>query len=260
VRARRGEVCLADEFILETHGLTKEFAGFFAVRDVALKVRRGSIHALIGPNGAGKTTCFNLLTKFLSPSAGTIHYKGQDITAMAPADVARLGLVRSFQISAVFPHLTALENVRVALQRQHGHSFDFWRSKSVLNRFNNRALELLNDVGLSEFAKTPAVEMPYGRKRALEIATTLALDPEMMLLDEPMAGMGHEDIDKIAALIKRISAKYTILMVEHNLSVVANLSDIITVLTRGQVLAQGNYAELSKDERVKEAYLGAGHA
>jgi branched-chain amino acid transport system ATP-binding protein len=257
---RQGEICLADEFILETHGLTKEFAGFFAVRDVALKVRRGSIHALIGPNGAGKTTCFNLLTKFLIPSAGKIVYKGQDITSMAPADVARLGLVRSFQISAVFPHMTALENVRVALQRQHGHSFDFWRSKSVLNHFNGRALELLNDVGLSEFANTPAVEMPYGRKRALEIATTLALDPEMMLLDEPMAGMGHEDIDKIAALIKRISAKHTILMVEHNLNVVANLSDIITVLTRGQVLAQGNYAELSKDERVKEAYLGAGHA
>jgi branched-chain amino acid transport system ATP-binding protein len=199
-----GEILLADEFILETHGLTKEFAGFFAVRDVDLRVRRGSIHALIGPNGAGKTTCFNLLTKFLSPSAGRILYKGQDITAMAPADVARLGLVRSFQISAVFPHLTALENVRVALQRQHGHSFDFWRSKTVLDRFNGRARELLDDVGLSEFANTPAVEMPYGRKRALEIATTLALDPEMMLLDEPMAGMGHEDIDKIAALIKRI--------------------------------------------------------
>jgi branched-chain amino acid transport system ATP-binding protein len=224
---------LADEFILETHGLTKEFAGFFAVRDVGLKVRRGSIHALIGPNGAGKTTCFNLLTKFLIPSAGQILYKGKD--------------------------LTALENVRVALQRQHGHSFDFWRSKTVLDRFNARALELLDDVGLSEFAKTPAVEMPYGRKRALEIATTLALDPEMMLLDEPMAGMGHEDIDKIAGLIKRISAKYTILMVEHNLSVVANLSDIITVLTRGHVLAEGTYADLSKDPRVKEAYLGAGH-
>ena len=243
---------MADEFILETHGLSKEFAGFFAVRDVDLRVRRGSIHALIGPNGAGKTTCFNLLTKFLKPSAGQILYKGQDITAMAPADVARLGLVRSFQISAVFPHLTALENVRVALQRQHGHSFDFWRSKTVLDRFNGRAHELLDDVGLSEFANTPAVEMPYGRKRALEIATTLALD-------EPMAGMGHEDIDKITALIKRLSKNYTILMVEHNLSVVANLSDVITVLTRGQVLAEGNYAELTKDERVKEAYLGAGH-
>src|SRR3984957_13012504 len=255
-----GEMCLADEFILETRGLTKEFAGFFAVRDVDLRVRRGSIHALIGPNGAGKTTCFNLLTKFLRPSAGQILYKGQDITAMAPADVARLGLVRSFQISAVFPHLTALENVRVALQRQHGHSFDFWRSKTVLDRFNARAHELLDDVGLSEFATTPAVEMPYGRKRALEIATTLALDPEMMLLDEPMAGMGHEDIDKIAALIKRISAKYTILMVEHNLNVVANLSDIITVLTRGHVLAEGHYAELSRDERVMADLKMAGAA
>ena len=255
-----GNSRLSNETILETEDLTKEFSGFVAVNGVGLRVARGTIHALIGPNGAGKTTCFNLLTKFLSPSRGRIVFKGRDITALPPAEVARLGLVRSFQISAVFPHLTALENVRVALQRQHGSSFDFWRSKSVLNRFNSRALELLNDVGLSEFANTPAVEMPYGRKRALEIATTLALDPEMMLLDEPMAGMGHEDIDKIAALIKRISAKYTILMVEHNLSVVANLSDIITVLTRGQVLAQGNYAELSKDERVKEAYLGAGHA
>src|SRR6202041_279294 len=254
----RGTIVREDS-ILETEDLTKEFAGFIAVRRVNLRVRRGSIHALIGPNGAGKTTCFNLLTKFLSPSAGRILYKGQDITAMAPADVARLGLVRSFQISAVFPHLTALANVRVALQRQHGNSFDFWRSKSVLDCYNSRAHELLDDVGLSEFAKIPAVEMPYGRKRALEIATTLALDPEMMLPDEPMAGMGHEDIDKIAALIKRISAKYTILMVEHNLSVVANLSDIITVLTRGHVLAEGHYADLTKDERVKEAYLGAGH-
>ncbi len=247
------------EYILETSALTKEFAGFVAVSDVNLRVRRGHIHALIGPNGAGKTTCFNLLSKFLQPSGGTIRYNGRDITAMKPADIARLGLVRSFQISAVFPHLTALENVRVALQRQHGNSFDFWRSKSLLRQYDQRALELLNDVGLNEFAQVPAVEMPYGRKRALEIATTLALDPEMMLLDEPTAGMGHEDIDRIAALIKRISEHYTILMVEHNLSVVANLSDIITVLTRGRVLAEGSYAELSKDERVKEAYLGSDH-
>jgi len=238
--------------------LSKEFAGFVAVGDVDLKIRRGSIHALIGPNGAGKTTCFNLLTKFMQPTRGEILYNGQDITSMQPADVARLGLVRSFQISAVFPNLTALENVRVALQREHGGSFDFWRSKNVLNRFNDRARQLLDDVGLSEFADTKAVEMPYGRKRALEIATTLALDPEMMLLDEPMAGMGQEDIAKIAALIRRISEKYTILMVEHNLNVVADLSDIITVLTRGHVLAEGSYAELTQDERVKEAYLGSG--
>lgn len=236
--------------------MTKKFAGFVAVNDVNLSIQRGSIHALIGPNGAGKTTCFNLLTKFMQPSGGQIFYDGRDITAMAPADVARLGLVRSFQISAVFPHLTALENVRVALQRQHGASFDFWRSKSVLDKYNQRARELLEDVGLSEFANIPAVEMAYGRKRALEIATTLALDPEMMLLDEPMAGMGHEDIDKIAVLIKRISAKHTILMVEHNLSVVSTLSDKITVLTRGRILAEGSYADLTTDERVKEAYLG----
>lgn len=250
---------MSGEFILETRGLTKQFAGFVAVKDVNLKVRRGHIHALIGPNGAGKTTCFNLLTKFLQPSEGQILYNGNDITSLKAADIARRGMVRSFQISAVFPHLTALENVRVALQREHGNSFDFWRSKSVLDRFNERAQALLHDVGLEQFANVRAVEMPYGRKRALEIATTLALDPEMMLLDEPMAGMGHEDIDRISALIKRISEKHTILMVEHNLSVVANLSNVITVLTRGRVLAEGNYADLTKDERVKEAYLGAGH-
>ena len=215
---------------------------------------------MIGPNGAGKTTCFNLLTKFLNPTRGRIVYKDRDITALKPADVARLGLVRSFQISAVFPHLTALENVRIALQRGRGNSFDFWRSKTVLKSLNNRAHQLLADVGLTEFARTAAVEMPYGRKRALEIATTLALDPEMLLLDEPMAGMGHEDIDNVAKLVKRVSANRTILMVEHNLNVVANLSDTITVLTRGHVLAEGNYATVSKNPEVQQAYLGAGHA
>ncbi|MFO1114710.1 MAG: ABC transporter ATP-binding protein [Beijerinckiaceae bacterium] len=251
---------MSEECVLETEGLTKEFAGFTAVKDVSLRVKRGSIHALIGPNGAGKTTCFNLLTKFLEPTRGKISYKGRDITAMKPADIARLGLVRSFQISAVFPHLTALENVRVALQRERGNSFDFWRSKKVLDAYNDRAQALLDDVGLSEYSDTIAVEMPYGRKRALEIATTLALEPEMMLLDEPMAGMGHEDIDKIAALIKRVSANRTILMVEHNLNVVANLSDTITVLTRGQVLAEGDYATVSKNKDVQQAYMGVGDA
>lgn len=230
------------------------------MREVNLRVRRGTIHALIGPNGAGKTTCFNLLTKFLSPTRGQIFYRGNDITSLQPADVARLGLVRSFQISAVFPHLTAIENVRVALQRKVGESFDFWRSKSVLDNLNARALELLDDVGISAFADTVAVEMPYGRKRALEIATTLALDPEVMLLDEPMAGIGREDIDRITALIKRISARYTVLMVEHNLNVVADLSDTITVLTRGRVLAEGDYATVSQNPKVREAYLGSGHA
>src|SRR5207247_4036149 len=199
---------------------------------VDLRVRRGSIHALIGPNGAGKTTCFNLLTHFLTPTRGCIRYNGRDITGSRPADGARLGLVRSFQISAVFPHLTVLENVRIALQRKRGGSFDFWRSKRVLDALNGRALSLIADVGLSSFAGWKAVELPYGRKRALEIATTLALDPEMLLLDEPTAGMGHEDIDRITALIRSVSAERTVLMVEHNLSVVANLSHRITVLTR----------------------------
>jgi branched-chain amino acid transport system ATP-binding protein len=251
---------MASETVLETEGLTKEFAGFVAVRDVNLRVARGTIHALIGPNGAGKTTCFNLLTKFLSPTRGRIMYKGRDITGLQPADVARLGLVRSFQISAVFPHLTALENVRIALQRRRGASFDFWRSKHVLDTFNERALGLIADVGLAAFAGWKAVELPYGRKRALEIATTLALDPEMLLLDEPTAGMGHEDIDRITALIKSVSANRTVLMVEHNLSVVANLSHRITVLTRGRILAEGDYETVSANSEVREAYMGVGHA
>ncbi|HLS69767.1 MAG TPA: ABC transporter ATP-binding protein [Kiloniellales bacterium] len=248
---------MAENAILSATGLTKEFKGFVAVDNVDLAVREGSIHALIGPNGAGKTTCFNLLTKFLQPTRGEITYKGQDITRMAPADIARLGVVRSFQISAVFPNLTALENIRVALQRQRGDNFDFWRSQTVLNELNARARELLAEVGLSDFADVNAAELPYGRKRALEIATTLALDPEMLLLDEPMAGMAQEDVERTSALIKRVSAKRTILMVEHNLSVVASLSDTITVLARGKVLAEGDYKAVSKDPRVIEAYIGA---
>jgi len=246
--------------ILVTEGLTKEFAGFVAVNGVNLRVARGTIHALIGPNGAGKTTCFNLLTKFLPPTKGRILYKGEDITGMAPADVARLGIVRSFQISAVFPHLNVLQNVRIALQRKRGGSFDFWRSDKSLDEFKARAMELITDVGLAAYAELPAVELPYGRKRALEIATTLALDPEMLLLDEPTAGMAHEDIERISALIKRVAANRTVLMVEHNLSVVENLCDKITVLTRGRVLAEGDYKTVSNNPDVREAYMGVGHA
>lgn len=251
---------MARDIILSAVGLSKEFKGFLAVSGVDLEVERGTIHALIGPNGAGKTTCFNLLTKFLQPTHGKIVYNGRDITALPPADIARLGLVRSFQISAVFPHFSTLENVRIALQRRRGESFDFWRSEKVLSKFDGEALDLLGQVGLTEFAHLPAVELPYGRKRALEIATTLALDPEMLLLDEPMAGMAQEDIERISALIKRIGRQRTILMVEHNLSVVSTLSDRITVLARGKVLAEGDYASVSADPRVIEAYIGAGHA
>jgi branched-chain amino acid transport system ATP-binding protein len=251
---------VAADVILETSQLTKEFRGFVAVKDVSLAVRRGTIHALIGPNGAGKTTCFNLLTKFLTPSRGRIVYNGREITHLKPAEVARLGIARSFQISAVFPHLSVLENVRIALQRQRGASFDFWRSEQVLDRYRARALELIEAVGLSDVAQVPAVELPYGRKRALEIATTLALDPEMMLLDEPTAGMGHEDVDRIAALIKKVAANRTVLMVEHNLSVVENLCSTITVLARGEVLAEGDYASVSRNPDVIQAYMGSGHA
>jgi len=245
--------------ILSARNLTKQFAGFMAVSGVDLDVRRGSIHALIGPNGAGKTTCFNLLTKFLQPTSGAITFDGRDITAMQAADIARLGMIRSFQISAVFPKLTVLENVRVALQRRRGESFDFWRSETVLSHLDDEALGLIADVGLSDFAGHTAGELAYGRKRALEIATTLALNPVMLLLDEPMAGMAQADVERITALIRRVSKNRTILMVEHNLSVVATLSDRITVLARGQVLAEGDYTTVSKDPRVIEAYIGVGH-
>lgn len=248
---------MSDDFILETRDLTREFKGFTAVNGVNLRVKRGTIHALIGPNGAGKTTCFNLLTKFLQPTRGRILYAGHDITGMKPAAVARRGLVRSFQISAVFPHMTVLENIRVALQRKLGTSFHFWRSERTLHSLNDRAHALLEEVGLRSFADTLAVEMPYGRKRTLELATTLALEPEMMLLDEPTSGMGHEDIALVTALIKRVSAQRTILMVEHNLSVVAHLCHTITVLQRGSILAEGTYEEVSKNPQVREAYMGA---
>ncbi|AOY98099.1 ABC transporter ATP-binding protein [Cupriavidus sp. USMAHM13] len=248
------------ETILETRNLTKEFKGFTAVSDVSLRVRRGAIHALIGPNGAGKTTCFNLLTKFLEPTSGTILFNGIDITRERPAQIARRGVIRSFQISAVFPHLTALENVRIGLQRQLGTAMHFWRSERSLEVLNDRAMELLEQVGLTEFADTVTVNMPYGRKRALEIATTLAMEPELMLLDEPTQGMGHEDVDRVTQLIKKVSAGRTILMVEHNMNVVSSIADKITVLQRGAILAEGPYAEVSKDPRVMEAYMGTADA
>jgi branched-chain amino acid transport system ATP-binding protein len=243
--------------ILETRNLLKEFKGFVAVNDVSLKIRRHDIHALIGPNGAGKTTVFNLLTKFLTPTAGSITYNGQDVTKDKPAQTARRGVVRSFQISAIFPHMSALENVRVALQRKLPTSFHFWKSSSALSSLDDRAMQLLGEVGLTDFADTLAVELAYGRKRALELATTLALEPELMLLDEPTQGMGHEDVAQVAQLIKKVSLNRTILMVEHNMSVVSSIADTITVLQRGAVIAEGPYASVSKDPLVVEAYMGS---
>jgi branched-chain amino acid transport system ATP-binding protein len=245
------------DFILETRHLVKEFKGFVAVNDVSLRVQRGHIHALIGPNGAGKTTVFNLLTKFLIPTAGQIVFNGHDITAEKPAQVARRGVVRSFQISATFPNLTVIENVRIGLQRALGTSFHFWRSARSLDVLDARALELLDTVGLREFADYVTVELPYGRKRALEIATTLATDPELMLLDEPTQGMGHEDVERVTQLIRKVAANRTVLMVEHNMNVVANIADTISVLQRGQVIAEGPYASVSRNPQVLEAYMGS---
>ncbi|HRO57845.1 MAG TPA: ABC transporter ATP-binding protein [Burkholderiaceae bacterium] len=246
-----------ENYILETRGLVKEFRGFVAVNDVDLRVRRGHIHALIGPNGAGKTTCFNLLTKFLIPTRGSIIYNGQDITYAKPAEIARRGIVRSFQISATFPNLSVLENVRIGLQRAQGTSFHFWRPVSTLDSLNDRALELLETVGLREYADYITGELPYGRKRALEIATTLATEPELMLLDEPTQGMGHEDVDRVTQLIKKVSANRTILMVEHNMNVVATIADTISVLQRGQIIAEGPYETVSRNPQVLEAYMGS---
>lgn len=244
------------ECILEAHNLSREFSGFRAVDDVSLRIERGSIHALIGPNGAGKTTCFNLLTKFLTPSAGRLVFEGQDITGMKPAQVARLGIVRSFQISATFANMTLLENVRLALLAARGEPYRFWRSEQTLRRFDGRAMELLAMVGLEDSARLMAAELSYGRKRALEIVTTLALEPKLLLLDEPTSGMGHEDIQPITDLIQKVAQHCTVLMVEHNLKVVSRLSSQITVLARGKVIAEGNYAEVSKSPEVMAAYLG----
>lgn len=251
---------MKNDYILETTGLGKEFRGFVAVQDVNLRVRRGAIHGLIGPNGAGKTTCFNLLTKFLEPTHGRIRFNGRDITAEPPQRIARMGIVRSFQISAVFPQLTARENLRVALLRKQGTSFHFWKSRRKLAQLDERGMQLLGDVGLESQADVVTAEMPYGRKRALELATTLALDPELMLLDEPTQGMGHEDVERVMDLIRRVANNRTILMVEHNMKVVAGICDTITVLTRGTVLAEGDYEAVSTNPAVMEAYLGTSQA
>src|SRR5437868_4434208 len=250
---------MTGETILETRGLTKEFKGFVAVDNVSLKVKRGSIHALIGPNGAGKTTTFNLLTKFLQPTQGTILFNGHDITRDRPADVARRGIIRSFQISAVFPNLSVLENVRVALQRSLHTSFHFWKRERTLEVLNARAMALLERVGLEKLAAVNAGELAYGRKRTLEIATTLAMEPELMLLDEPTAGMGHEDVARVKDLIKEVAVGRTVLMVEHNMSVVSGICDTITVMQRGPVLAEGRYAQVSANPQVIEAYMGSAH-
>lgn len=250
---------MSDDFILQARGLSKQFSGFYAVRDVDLRVQRHSIHALIGPNGAGKTTCFNLLTTFLKPTAGSIRFNGHQIEGSDPATVAHMGLVRSFQISAVFGQMSVLENVRVALQRKTRWHYTFWRSRKVLDDLNARAHELIEMVGLERWTHVPAADLSYGRKRVLELITTIALEPELILLDEPMAGLGHEDIGPVMQLIRQVAQGRTVLMVEHNMKVISELCDQVTVLQSGQVLAEGDYGQVSRDPRVMDAYMGGAH-
>jgi branched-chain amino acid transport system ATP-binding protein len=244
------------EEVLGTRRLSKHFKGFTAVDNVDLSVKKGHIHALIGPNGAGKTTLFNLLTRFTEPSAGEIHFNGRSVCALPPREVARRGMVRSFQISAVFASLSVLDNVRLALQRELGMSFHFWKSDRVLNRLNDRAMALLESVGLTGVASHAAGSLPYGHKRALELATTLAMDPVLMLLDEPTQGMGYEDVDRVTALIQQVAVGRTVLMVEHNMKVVASIADTLSVLQRGRLIASGSYQEVSTNPQVMEAYMG----
>ncbi|UOD49907.1 ABC transporter ATP-binding protein [Orrella daihaiensis] len=245
------------QYVIETSNLTKEFLGFVAVNDVNLKVKRHTIHAIIGPNGAGKSTCFNLITKFLTPTTGKILFNGNDITGHSSSQIAREGIVRSFQISAVFPHMTVLENVRIGLQRRLGTTFHFWKSDKTLDILNDRVLDALEKVGLADFAHEQAVNLPYGRKRALEIATTVAMNPEVMLLDEPTQGMGHEDVERVTELIRKVAEGRTVIMVEHNMKVVSNIADTISVLQRGELIAEGNYETVSNNPQVMEAYMGS---
>jgi len=244
--------------VLEARQVSKSFGGFHAVRNVDLKVEKGSVHALIGPNGAGKTTLFGLLTRFHSASSGSIFLDGENITGKGPADVALRGLCRSFQISSVFPGLTLRDNVRVALQHRHGSSHQFWLPSRVLSRFDDEAEQLLDRVGLAPLADRLCSEVSYGRKRALEIATTLAMQPKVLLLDEPIAGMAAGDIPMIVDLIRNVARDCTVVMVEHNLSVVERLCDRVTVLVRGEVMAEGTYREIRDNAAVRQAYIGAG--
>lgn len=246
--------------ILKTVGLCKKFGGFVAVNDVNLSIEEGEIHALIGPNGAGKTTCFNLLTKFHIPTAGDIIYRDQNITGLAADQIARRGVIRSFQISSVFPHMTVLENIRIPLQRKLSNSYSFLQSEGCLDILNDEAMELLGRVGLENDSGSLAAELSYGRKRSLELAATIAMDPEVMLLDEPTQGMGAEDVVRIRDLIKTLAVGRTVVIVEHNMSVVASISDRITVLQRGSVLASGSYSEVSSDPAVMEAYMGSANS
>jgi branched-chain amino acid transport system ATP-binding protein len=246
--------------MLRTRSLVRDFRGFRAVNDVNLDVAAGSVHALVGPNGAGKTTLFNLLTGFLAPTSGRVELDGHNVTGLPPERITRLGVARSFQITSLFPQLTARDHVELALMSSSGLAHKFWRSAKLVHRFADRAMTILDQVNLAELALSTADSLPYGRKRALELAIALALQPKLLLLDEPTAGMGLEDVDRTVELIAKVRAGRTVVMVEHNMSVVGRLADRVTVLQAGRVLVEGGYDEVRNDDRVITAYLGGADA
>jgi branched-chain amino acid transport system ATP-binding protein len=246
--------------VLVVRGLTKEFRGFRAVDNVDLRVEEGTVHALVGPNGAGKTTFFNMLTGFITPTAGQILFSGEDVTRLPPEEMTRRKMARSFQVTSLFEHLTALEHVTLALQSATNMGYRFWQSEKRLNQFNDDARTILNRVGLADVARRQAGSLPYGQKRALEMALVLALEPRLLLLDEPTAGMSMDDVGRMIALIKQVRVGKSVVLVEHNMGVVSELADRVTVLQRGTVLAEGTYAEVRDNPKVIDAYLGQTHA
>jgi branched-chain amino acid transport system ATP-binding protein len=246
--------------LLATRSLAKDFRGFRAVDGVDLTITAGAIHALVGPNGAGKTTLFNLLTGFLAPTSGSILYRGKDITGKTPEQIVHLGIARSFQITSLFDQLTGLEHLELALASPTGLGMRFWRSERRMGQFRGRSLELIDEVGLARLADKPAGSLAYGQKRALELALALALDPSLLLLDEPTAGMGLEDVDRTIALVKQVAKGRTVVFVDHNMHVVGSLADRVTVLQQGRILAEGSYEQVRLDDKVIIAYLGQAHA
>jgi len=242
--------------MLRTRGLVREFSGFVAVNGVDLEVAAGTVHALVGPNGAGKTTLFNLLTGFLKPTGGRIELDGEDVTGLRPERIAQRGVARSFQITSLFEELTLVEHVELALQGRDGRGYRFWRSDKALRAYRAETDDLLDQVGLTAHAYKPAGSLAYGQKRALELALALALSPRLLLLDEPTAGMGVEDVARTVELIRRVRADRTVVLVEHNMKVVGDLTDRVTVLQFGKILAEGPYEEVRNDPRVITAYLG----
>ena len=247
------------DVILETRGLRKEFDALVAVDDVDIRIEAGAFHSIIGPNGAGKTTLFNLISGTMQPTRGKVLYKGEDITRLHAHRAIHLGIGRSFQITNLFPNLTVLENVRLAAQAMGRDNFHIWRSHRKFASYLDRAAEVLDLVGLADRAPFLARTLPHGDQRKLELGMILAPDPEVLMLDEPTAGMAAEQVPDLMRLIASIqeAGDKTVVLVEHNMNVVMSASDRITVMHRGSVLTEGSPEEVAADENVQTAYLGS---